>query len=516
MLQESLAAARDRCSPALARRFGIDARALAAFRVALGCILLFDAVHRSRDLVAFYADAGVLPRAVLREETVRGAYSLHALSGEPRVQLLLLGCTAVLALALIVGYRTRLVALLSLVLVVSIHFRNPYVLNSGDRLFRELLLLALFLPLGSRWALDARSRPGSAEPNGSGRFDAETADRIATPATAAVLVHVVALFFTNAMHKLEGGTWLAGDALGYALRQDHLTILLGDHLSNYPLVLEVGTYVWLGLLLGSPLLLAVTGRLRTGYVAAFLGAVVGMSLSMAVGLFPPLLAASLLLFLPARCWDAVEAGAATLRERVPFAERVRTRWPGNPARAPRPRPARSLLPRPAAIRRFRRRLRPVVATCVLLVVVAWSIGLLGLADPLGPVDSVSADDHQWEMFAPDPSTSYGWYTVAADLENGERVDVLQGSELRTGPPPDASETVPSFRWRRYASTLGESDDRDAAFAAYTCRRADERFDAAVESVTVTYTYRPIELEDAEDSGAPDDTSVVLERRTCSG
>ncbi|EMA42416.1 hypothetical protein [Halobiforma nitratireducens] len=47
---------------AFERRLGVDARALAAFRIALGLTLLFDTLHRSRNLVAFYTDEGVLPR----------------------------------------------------------------------------------------------------------------------------------------------------------------------------------------------------------------------------------------------------------------------------------------------------------------------------------------------------------------------------------------------------------------------------------------------------------------------
>jgi len=69
----------DRTGRWLARRFGVDPRALAALRMSLGLLFLADLALRSRDLVAFYTDAGVLPRSVLREEFGGiAALSIHA------------------------------------------------------------------------------------------------------------------------------------------------------------------------------------------------------------------------------------------------------------------------------------------------------------------------------------------------------------------------------------------------------------------------------------------------------
>src|SRR5690606_21397140 len=63
------------------RIWGIDLRALAAFRVGLGVLLLVDLVARSLHLVAHYTDAGVLPRAALAELQPGLQLSLHTLSG---------------------------------------------------------------------------------------------------------------------------------------------------------------------------------------------------------------------------------------------------------------------------------------------------------------------------------------------------------------------------------------------------------------------------------------------------
>ncbi|QRV16437.1 hypothetical protein JMJ58_06000 [Haloterrigena salifodinae] len=505
---------RARLRDALDRRFGIDARALAAFRILLGCTLLFDVLHRSRELVAFYADAGAYPRALrLAVGDSTGRYSLHMLSGDPWVQAVLFGLAALLALELIVGYRTRLVTGLSLVLLVSVHFRNPLVLNGADRLLREVLLLGLFLPLGRRWAVDALGddREGAdqqdREPGNGTRTRAE--NRVVTPATAAVLVYVVGFFANNGQHKRLGDTWTTGEALGYALRQDHMTILAADYVVDYPLLLEIGTYGWLAMVVGAPLLLVLTGRLRTAYVGAFLGAVAGLGLSMAVGLFPAVLTAVLVLFLPSFVWDRLEALSAVCCERIGPLERLRTRIGALASRVGPPRSLRSTLP--SQVRSRRHQLRTILLGGVLIVVVLWTVGLLGYADAFGPVDAVDPDDNQWTMYAPNPSTSYGWYVVEAELESGEEMDVLRNGAVRDGPPAEASDTLPSFRWRKYMNALDEDEARADRFGAYMCDRAADQFDAPVERIEVTYHYRSIE----PDGGEPTTGNVTRVETACS-
>ena len=54
-----------RMRAAVGRRLSVDRRSLVALRVSVGLLLLADLLLRSRSLVFFYTDAGVLPRSVL-------------------------------------------------------------------------------------------------------------------------------------------------------------------------------------------------------------------------------------------------------------------------------------------------------------------------------------------------------------------------------------------------------------------------------------------------------------------
>lgn len=181
----------ERVRTAIARRFGVDTRALAALRTSLGVLVLVDLSLRSRNLVAFYTDFGAFPRAALRGHSPGLArLSVHAVSGELWVQAVLFLIAGMFGVALLVGYRTTFATVVSFLLLASLHARNPLVLNAGDSLFRRLLFWGMFLPLGERWSIDALR---------SGRPE----ERVTSVASAALLVQVVLVYTVNAVFKLR-------------------------------------------------------------------------------------------------------------------------------------------------------------------------------------------------------------------------------------------------------------------------------------------------------------------------
>jgi hypothetical protein len=52
----------------LSETFGADLRSLAAFRIGVALLILYDLSQRSRDLVAHYTDLGLIPRAVVSKK----------------------------------------------------------------------------------------------------------------------------------------------------------------------------------------------------------------------------------------------------------------------------------------------------------------------------------------------------------------------------------------------------------------------------------------------------------------
>jgi hypothetical protein len=109
--------------------FSADLRVLAAFRIGLALIILWDLGERLPDLTAHYTDAGVFPRALISLHFGEvGPVALHALSGSAAWQAALFAAAILCALALLVGWKTRWAALASWLLMLSLHHRNPAVL----------------------------------------------------------------------------------------------------------------------------------------------------------------------------------------------------------------------------------------------------------------------------------------------------------------------------------------------------------------------------------------------------
>jgi hypothetical protein len=479
-------------------RFTVDSRALAALRVTLGVALLLDLLHRAQYIELFYTNEGVYPLGAFEATyTEFNGVSVHALSGALWVQQALFVLAGLLAVALVVGYRTRLVGVLSLVLLVSLHGRNPAVLNGGDRLLRVLLLVALVTPLGERWSVDALRR-------GSARRTVTSAG------TAALLVQPVVVFVSNAVQKHRGSTWYAGDGLELALNNEAISVFLGDVLVDVPALVTVLNYAWVTLLAGSVVLLLLSaGWPRVLATFAYLGAFAGMAATMAVGLFPLALAASVVPFLAPPFWDA-------LSRRLPAP--VTNRRPATPP---------GVLGKPPVERRLLAGLRErghgtlasaargyagALFSVLGVLVLAWI--LLFAATSATGVEIPNADSlnqQEWGVYAPDPPRSYSWYAVEAELANGSTVAV-DGDTVSFDRADGTARGYESFRHRKQMAAVRDSGDGDppgriaTSYAEWACRQAGDHGDPRrVTLFRLSEEIRP--------DGEPGESrlSVVLER-----
>ena len=468
------------------RRVGIDPRTLAAFRIALGAVLLVDLWLRWGDLVAFYTDDGVFPRDALAAEFPTFAWlSIHAVSGDAWVQALLFVVAAVFALALLVGYHTTLATAGSWVLLASLQARNPLVLNGGDTMLALTLLLAIFLPLGDRWSIDAQA----VEP------DRRPIRPVFTLASTAILLQVVVIYLTNAVLKLRGDRWLAGDAIEYAFELEQFTVPMGDLVAGQTALLTAATWAWLGLLLASPLLLLSTGRLRIALVGAFVGAHAGMGLTMRLGVFPLISITLLLPFLPGTVWKPV--GLSRLGRKLERIDGPEIERGGVDARG---------------VRRRCQPLASVIVVAVVAVLFAWNAAALGLVDaPDGA--GVDPEEQRWDMFAPDPPGTDVTYVAPATLDSGVEVDAFRPEAERVDRPPDDG-AYPTARWRKFLVSQWATDGPDADhLAEYLCWRAGDRH-GDVERVAVEYVER-----DVQPGGTPSDETTrsgLLVERSCDG
>lgn len=169
----------------------IDARSLGAFRIAMGAVLIGDLVRRYADLTAFYSNDGVLPNhnhLFNLRETGRVFSVYHAFStpGENAFAFLL---TLLVYVAFLVGYKTRAMHAVALFCLVSLSARNILTENAGNYLAIALLAFTVFLPLGSRFSIDALKASFSArrEKNDAGLNDRSRSSPLEADAELAAL-----------------------------------------------------------------------------------------------------------------------------------------------------------------------------------------------------------------------------------------------------------------------------------------------------------------------------------------
>lgn len=484
----------------LARRLGVDRRALAAFRIGLGAVLLADLLLRARNLGVFYTDAGILPRSLLEaKRPVISQLSVHTLSGDVLLQAGLFLVAGACALALLVGYRTRLAVLLSWLLLVSLHARNPLVLNGGDSLLRRLLFWGVFLPLGSRWSLDAlagRSRQSYIRAR-SRRLQ----ERVAGVAAAGLLIQVVLVYATNAGFKLGSGRWLSGEALAYVLRLDEFTTPLGAALAGFPALLGALETAWLGLLVGSLALLATTGWRRTLLAGLFVGAHLGMAATMWLGVFPFVSVVALLPFLPPGVWDRVSAAvtrveASRVAGRLPSWLAPRQSGTEVESDGGRDSPERASVGRWRRVRNWGRRGGQVAGVALVVGLVCWNAAAVGLVEtPNSVPGSLDPAEDSWDMFAAPPTRDV-LVLAPATTAAGERVDALHGDGVRWAPPPDGTAWYPTSRWRKYLRSVWATGDPAVlhGIADGLCHRWERTHEGRVERVSLYAVLEPTSLD----------------------
>lgn len=203
-----------------------NTRSFASLRIIYGIGLLVFLVSNISDRSLIWGPGSFW---VDPEAKRRGYITFDVLISKSDPLLFDIGFFALLALVVlfVVGFQTRLVTVLMLVMLVSLQSNNGYVLNGGDTLYRITLLFLVFANLGEHWSVDAwlRGRRLEGRP-GSGRRSllSVVPDFVRNAAHNAALVlccfQIIIVYSVSGIWKLKGTDWPSGEALFYALRLD--------------------------------------------------------------------------------------------------------------------------------------------------------------------------------------------------------------------------------------------------------------------------------------------------------
>lgn len=281
--------------------FGFDLRSLALFRIATALVILADLIIRAGDLTAHYSDYGILPREYLIDTPVdRWYWSLHLLSGQPFVQGLVFLFAGVMAIFLLVGYRTRFATIATWALIISLHNRNPHILFAADEVLRAYMFWAMFLPWGAVYSVDSALNTSTKT----------LPKRFASIATFAFMVQQVLIYAGSAAYKAKSEVWHDGSAVYYALNFDQYATPIGlFFLHNLPWLLAPFTIFALWFEIFAPLIIFIPFKVtfwRCLAVILFIFLHINFGLFFTLEIFPFLSSASWLAFIPSPVWDHLE------------------------------------------------------------------------------------------------------------------------------------------------------------------------------------------------------------------
>ncbi len=277
--------------------FSLDYRSLALMRMGVGLVLLLDLAQRSEDLVAHYTDKGLIPRSeLLRLWDNEWWISIHMISGLWEVQAVLFIVAGIFALMLLFGYRTRFAMVASWFMLVSLHVRNPIVLQGGDVIFRSILFWMMFLPLNRVWSLDRLFN----------RVARPLEKTVLSGATIAYIVQICLVYFFTGILKTGDAWQIDGTAVYYTMYVDQLVTPIGVLLRQFPALMHGLTFFVLyletygSLLFFSPV---ATGFMRSLGVLLFACMQIGFNSTLRLGLFGAIMIVTTLGLLSSGFWD---------------------------------------------------------------------------------------------------------------------------------------------------------------------------------------------------------------------
>jgi Vitamin K-dependent gamma-carboxylase len=274
---------------------------LAVFRIAFGVVILGWAISLAPPLYSFFSDDGILPA---QPDSGPGSWGILQLFSSQAAVTVLYLLLLVAATSLIVGFASRLAALVVWVGLVSFGRRDPWILNSGDLMLSVLAFYLVLAPSGAALSVDRWLRARA-------RFWTFPV-RSMWPLRL-IQVQVSMLYFFAVWEKVRGQTWNDGTAVSYAFRIEDLERFpLPSFLTDSLVISNVLTFGTLAMELALAILVW-NRKLRPWVLLGGVALHLGIDFGVRVGFFSFAALVAYVAFLPP---DTVSTWVYRLRGRV--------------------------------------------------------------------------------------------------------------------------------------------------------------------------------------------------------
>lgn len=205
------------------------ATTLGVVRIAFGVVVTCWALSLRPDLTNMFGHQSVMPRPPAREYM----WGLLAAGRSDDAVLVLWWILLASAIALTIGWHSRLAALAVFVCVMSFQRSDPFVFNSGDMLIRIESFFLVLAPSGAALSLDRRRTAGSFW---SAQVRAPWVLRL-------MQVQLTVIYLFSVLNKLSGTTWREGTAVSYSLRMTDIgNFVVPDWITTNALLMNAATW----------------------------------------------------------------------------------------------------------------------------------------------------------------------------------------------------------------------------------------------------------------------------------
>ena len=279
------------------KNYVYDARLLSFGRILIGLILFIDIIFRYQHLVPHYTNQGVLPVSVLKTyyPFYQYYFSIHNFVTSILLLKVLFFIHFVAVFFLIIGYKTRLFTIINFILLLSLHHRNPLILQGGDDLLRITLFYMIFLPWGRYYSLDAYLLAKQERIKNENPIEFSWIFVL-------FLINVAFVYLFSALLKTSDEWRKTGDAIYYALSLSTLRTPTGEIIYPHYKLLKITTYIvyYIQEILAPVLLIISFHRfIRNLSIVLIILLHLFIVSSLKVGIFPFIgISTALMLFLP--------------------------------------------------------------------------------------------------------------------------------------------------------------------------------------------------------------------------
>ncbi|MEO8761283.1 MAG: HTTM domain-containing protein [Bacteroidia bacterium] len=398
-------------------------------RIAIALILLTDLCIRATSLTAHYTELGVVPFNALELSYWKvGYFSLFQFCDTYAFALFVFIITGITYLFLLAGYKTRLVSLLSWLLLTSLQNRNTLILQGGDDLLRLILFWGIFLPWGNFYSVDYKLKKAY-----------NNKKTVLSVATLGYVILLFSVYFFTGLLK-TGAEWNSeGTALHYALSLDQMTWPLGKMLLSHQTLLKFLTVFvrWSEMLV--PFLLFIpfkNSKFRMLFVLCIVVFQVSISLTLFVGLFYLIGLTTLIGLLPTEImnWfdgkiNHVEKAIST-KNHLSFFAKISANYYFNVIK------------------------NSFLFFCIALCML-WNVGTvngsgLAVSDNFFTFGYGLRFNQSWGMFAPTVFKDDGWYVMEGTTNDSLKIDINRnGAKVDYTKPVSVLAYIKDDRWRKY-------------------------------------------------------------------